>query len=477
MLRDSGNRKLCRAVCAAVMVGLFILVSSSLAGINYTGWEDFGVVYTPEDGDAYYPSVIFDGNGFGEGSRPFKMWYSDGSGGVYLVESDDGHIWSEPVENEGLIGSPYHVQVIYDAGGFGDSTGPRYKIWYWNIDGGVYTFDAFGTAESDDGYRWKDRTDSLFQDDDRKLVGDAAGNWNSGTYGPVSIIYQPDAPNDGNSPFDYSYVLFYDATDGQSEVTGLAYSVDGLKWIRYGDEAVLSGGPPSSWDCSDAVYGTVFMDDAGYHYWYSGGGGDDGQGGCKPGRVHEGIGYAYSVDGINWKRGGGNPIFHIDDGVPHRNERGYTPAVVKDDEGDLYMFYSAKAEGGKKKIALAKLFPTVHVRIDIRPGFILLPGKYRWWRSVRAAILSSPAFDATRQVDRDTLSFGRTGYEDSLRRCFRRPRDVNRDGLDDLVCVFRRHDTGFQCGDRVGYLRGMTVDGYHLEGTDAVRIFACRRWR
>ena len=107
-------------------------------------------------------------------------------------------------------------------------------------------------------------------------------------------------------------MLYFDATDGRSEVTGMAYSDDGLHWVRYGDKAVLSGGPAPDWDCSDATYGTVFKDDSGYHYWYSGGGGDDGTGGCMPGRVHEGIGYAYSKDGIKWKRDSQNPIFHID---------------------------------------------------------------------------------------------------------------------------------------------------------------------
>jgi hypothetical protein len=77
-------------------------------------------------------------------------------------------------------------------------------------------------------------------------------------------------------------------------------------------------------------------------------------------------------------RGGGNPIFHIDDGEVYRNERVYAPAVVKDAEGDLNMFFSAKSEGGRKNIGLAKLFPTIKVQIDVHPGIILLPGEYRW---------------------------------------------------------------------------------------------------
>ena len=99
------------------------------------------------------------------------------------------------------------------------------------------------------------------------------------------------------------------------------------------------------------------------------------------------------------------------------------------------MFYSARAKGGQKKIAMARLFPIMMIDIDIRPGFILLPGKYRWWPKVKVAILSSEEFDAGSQVDQESLTFGRTGYEPSLKRCRKRLRDVNRDGLDDLICA------------------------------------------
>jgi hypothetical protein len=256
-----------KACWAAALAGLFIFVSSSLAGMNDTGWQEFGVIYQVEDRDAYYPSVIYDRKGFGQGSRPFRMWYSDGSGGVYLVESEDGHLWGEPLENQGLVGTPHHVQVIYDVNRFGDPDGPQYKVWYWDIDAGIYTFDALGYAESDDGRFWRDGSDRLSQVDGRKLVDESAGKWNSGTYGPVSIIHQPDAPNEGESPFDHRYVLYYDATDGLRELTGLAYSADGLEWTRYGDKAVLSGGPAASWDCNDATYGTVYADSTGYHFW------------------------------------------------------------------------------------------------------------------------------------------------------------------------------------------------------------------
>jgi len=56
---------------------------------------------------------------------------------------------------------------------------------------------------------------------------------------------------------------------------------------------------------------------------------------------HEGIGYAYSTDGLHWTRSANNPIMHKVDGVLWRSERTYTPAVVKD--GNTYkMWFSGK---------------------------------------------------------------------------------------------------------------------------------------
>jgi probable HAF family extracellular repeat protein len=100
------------------------------------------------------------------------------------------------------------------------------------------------------------------------------------------------------------------------------------------------------------------------------------------------------------------------------------------------------------------------------------------WRLVPVAILSSPDFNAPRIVDRDSLTFGRTGDEDSLAYCLRWPSDVNHDGSKDLICYFHAGPTGFQCGDTEGVLKGKTADGKEFEGTDEVQIWPCARgWR
>lgn len=86
------------------------------------------------------------------------------------------------------------------------------------------------------------------------------------------------------------------------------------------------------------------------------------------------------------------------------------------------------------------------------------------------AILSTEDFDAPEEVDRDSLTFGRTGDEESLAFCSPSPEDVNGDGFEDLVCHFYSEMTGFQAGDTEGVLKGRTVDGLAIEGRDTVNI-------
>jgi hypothetical protein len=68
------------------------------------------------------------------------------------------------------------------------------------------------------------------------------------------------------------------------------------------------------------------------------------------------------------------------------------------------------------------------------------------------------------------LTFGRTGDEPSLAGCSSEREDVNKDGRPDLVCHFTTQASGFQSGDTSGVLKGTTLSGNPLTGTDSVRI-------
>ncbi|MBM2849337.1 MAG: hypothetical protein HW418_2279, partial [Anaerolineales bacterium] len=122
----------------------------------------------------------------------------------------------------------------------------------------------------------------------------------------------------------------------------------------------------------------------------------------------------------------------------------------------------------------------IQVTIDIKPGKgpnrIEIEPDDDGKKKIQVAILSTAQFDAPQQVDKNSLTFGRTGDEDSLHRKGRkgtpdcRTRDVNHDRRSDLVCTFLTRATGFQFGDTVGILKGQTVEGVLIEGSDSVVI-------
>lgn len=118
--------------------------------------------------------------------------------------------------------------------------------------------------------------------------------------------------------------------------------------------------------------------------------------------------------------------------------------------------------------------PALLVTIDIEPGRDNNRVRLNKDR-VRVAILSTTEFDAVEQVDWSSLTFGRTGDEESLRRrgsgrphCNRKK--VNEDRLRDLECKFESYLTGFEAHDAAGILKGATLDGVPLMGSDDVHI-------
>ena len=118
---------------------------------------------------------------------------------------------------------------------------------------------------------------------------------------------------------------------------------------------------------------------------------------------------------------------------------------------------------------LSPVQETMDVNIDIRPftsaNIISLK-----WLFVPVAILSTADFNAPQMAKRDSLTFGKTGDEDSRLLCLKHGIDVNHDRKPDLICYFRIHKTGFASGDTEGILKGLTMDNVPFEGTNSVKI-------
>jgi WD40 repeat protein len=106
--------------------------------------------------------------------------------------------------------------------------------------------------------------------------------------------------------------------------------------------------------------------------------------------------------------------------------------------------------------------------IDIRPGKTPKKINPKSMGRAEVAILSTRTFDATKAVVQSSLTFGRTGAENSLASCAKKFKDVNGDGLADLSCRFALRYAGFQMGSSVGVLRFTDTQGKPYEGRDAI---------
>ncbi len=151
-----------------------------------------------------------------------------------------------------------------------------------------------------------------------------------------------------------------------------------------------------------------------------------------------------------------------------RYNSGMPPADVRDLEVHPINHHVFAATFGRGAFEVT-LETTVPVRIDIKPGSVPNPINTKSG-SIPVAILSNPTFDAPFEVNRQSITFGRSGNQASLQSCASGGEDVNGDGRLDLVCHFAAALTGFQVGDMLGTLKGVTVDGAPFFGSDAVTI-------
>ena len=113
--------------------------------------------------------------------------------------------------------------------------------------------------------------------------------------------------------------------------------------------------------------------------------------------------------------------------------------------------------------------------IDIKPGDAYNTINLKGVKNISVAMLSSTNFSAPDQIDRTTITFGKTGDENSLISCAKRSKDVNGDGLLDLVCTFSVKSTGFQCGDTEGILKGkVNITGMTFMDKQGIMFEPCK---
>jgi hypothetical protein len=305
------------------------------------------------NGTAYYPCILtdFSSNFSGHGNNSYyKMWYDDGANHVIQLLSVDGMVWVSKYVCTGLAGVVTHPKVVYDSAGFG-GTIYYYRLFYTTNSGGSSAITSMKIMDSIDGLAWANLR-SMSQsatNASQKLCGNTpTTSWSYQTSGAAQVFYNASYTNTGNltdtksddDPWSYQWAMFYDVSrsGGTSyEAEALAYSSNGTYWIRYGvgdasstkNTTIIQ--PDQYWDSLYNGYSyhlSTIRYDGKWIGFYSGG---------INAKYHQGIGFATSTDGLNWKKAPGY-INHITDGVTWRAGRTYNPCIILNKTGTFFIY-------------------------------------------------------------------------------------------------------------------------------------------
>ena len=182
--------------------------------------------------------------------------------------------WAKYAANPVLIPTPGSwdadyvttPRVIYD--------GTIYRMWY---QGGFSGVSRIGYATSSDGINWVKHG--------VVLSPGQAGDWDSSSIGLGSVVWNGTA-----------YLMWYTGTNGVTfpgGAIGFAVSGDGVNWVKYSNNPVLT---PSALGNDDKYMAAPYVIrlHLTYNMWYTG------KSSAEP-NVNRII-YATSFDGINWTK-------------------------------------------------------------------------------------------------------------------------------------------------------------------------------
>jgi hypothetical protein len=145
------------------------------------------------------------------------------------------------------------------------------------------------------------------------------------------------------------------------------------------------------------------------------------------------------------------------------------PRYFKNGGGVNYASYVAN---GDYRLVISGVSPSLkQINIDVKPGNDndWAPINPKSHGKIPVAILSSSSFDAM-ALNVSSLTFGATGDEDSLSHCNKSGKDVNGDGMLDMLCHFNNQDAGFSSESLEAIVRGRSAKGDVFEGRGFLKV-------
>ncbi|WP_455391552.1 LamG-like jellyroll fold domain-containing protein [[Eubacterium] cellulosolvens] len=160
------------------------------------------------------------------------------------------------------------------------------------------------------------------------------------------------------------YMMWYEGRPGSTSwQIGLATSTDGITWTKYSGNPVLTLGSGSAWDSDVIGMPWVLFDGKKYKMWYGG----------ELGTTWK-IGYATSIDGINWQKYPNNPVLDLG------SSGSWDDAEVKD---PFVLF-----DGGMYKMWYTGMKNSNHVN---KVGYAISYDGINWTKHSNNPIISGPS--------------------------------------------------------------------------------------
>jgi predicted GH43/DUF377 family glycosyl hydrolase len=207
--------------------------ATSPDGLTWTKYDDNPVLYPDtSDGSSFdFPTVIQDGPG------DYKMWYSGGRI-IWLATSSDGLTWTKhldaPALRSGTSGAWDEAQVYAPQVITGTD---RYEMWY--------TAESWSNPKPQIGYAWSDDGVNWTTSPNNPVLSGTTNTWEEG-----EVIYPTVLKKNATA-----YQMWYRAGASGEQAFGQATSSDGIIWIKYGSNPVLSQGNPTQWGSSVVTLG------------------------------------------------------------------------------------------------------------------------------------------------------------------------------------------------------------------------------
>lgn len=249
------------------------------------------------------------------------IWVGTSGGGLnaFDVETEQFINWnSYKTEVDNSSREPAFCSVLYD------SESEILKMWYTNTAGEKkdFTIDYFEVPAE----KGIENIDWANTEHKTVLTGGKEGCWDSGAIGHPNVIYD-----------DSLYKMWYvGSTGGLNTSIGYAESKDGIVWIKYPGNPVLTAGGKGSWPAEKGLlYPSVVYDGELYHIFYSG---------FNREWTTAQMGHAVSVDGLKWTKDDNNPVIRYGRKDSWNAHNICAPAVLFED-GIFKCWYSAFGGG------------------------------------------------------------------------------------------------------------------------------------